>query len=258
MANRWLRNFQEMRALGFAVVLRHLGRWRTDRRVKVSLRGIGPMYLRKGDSDFNSVRQVFVYREYDLAFVPQLDARVKARYEAILAGGGRPVIADLGANVGAASLWFIKQFPQAKIAAVEPDPENFELLQKNVAPHSSITPIEAAIGSEPGFVALDTSRQSWGVRTVRAQSGVPVRTMEEVMLASGGDTPFIAKVDIEGFESELFAKNTDWIEQTFLVIVEPHDWMMPGSRTSQSFQKAMAKHDFEMFILGENILYARI
>lgn len=90
MANRWLRNFQEMRALGFAVVLRHLGRWRVDRTAKVSLRGIGPMYLRKGDSDFNSVRQVFVYHEYDLAFVPQLDARVKARYEAILAGGSRP------------------------------------------------------------------------------------------------------------------------------------------------------------------------
>lgn len=258
MESRVLKNLKEIRALGLPVFLRHLGRLRPDRKVTVKVPGVGSIHLRSGDSDFGSVRQVFVYREYDLAFVTALDARVRARYEAILAAGETPIIADIGANIGAASLWFAAQFPNAKIVAVEPDPGNFALLRQNAAGNPAITVVEAAIGAEPGYVALESSGdQSWAIRTVRAERGVPVLTMDGVIDAAGGGTPFLAKIDIEGFEAELFGSNLAWIEGYFVVIVEPHDWIMPGAFTSRSFQKAMAGHDFEMFLRGENIIYAR-
>src|SRR5688572_23149497 len=42
-------------------------------------------------------------------------------------------IVDLGANIGLATRYFCAQFRRAKVYAVEPDPENFELLTRNTA-----------------------------------------------------------------------------------------------------------------------------
>ncbi len=41
-------------------------------------------------------------------------------------------IYDVGAEIGAFSLFAAKRWPQANIFAFEPDPENFKLLQRNV------------------------------------------------------------------------------------------------------------------------------
>jgi hypothetical protein len=69
--------------------------------------------------------------------------------------------------------------------------------------------------------------------------------------------PFIAKVDIEGFEADLFSDNTDWIAKTFVVFIEPHYWMMPERGTSRSFQAAMGREDFEIYLAGEMLTYIR-
>jgi hypothetical protein len=82
--------------------------------------------------------------------------------------------------------------------------------------------------------------------------------VEDAFAASGGDTPFIVKIDIEGFEKDLFASNTAWIERCYAVIIEPHDWMLPGEMSSRTFQQAMAQHPFELYMRGENIIYARV
>lgn len=46
---------------------------------------------------------------------------------------GNPKILDGGANLGLASLYFLKLFPGACITAIEPDPICFNLLSKNLA-----------------------------------------------------------------------------------------------------------------------------
>jgi FkbM family methyltransferase len=43
-----------------------------------------------------------------------------------------PSIVDLGANIGLATLWFKRQYPRARILAVEPDPAIFACLERNV------------------------------------------------------------------------------------------------------------------------------
>ena len=40
-------------------------------------------------------------------------------------------------------------------------------------------------------------------------------------------------------------------------MIEPHDWLLPGSGTSTDFQKAMAERGFDLLISGENLLYVR-
>jgi FkbM family methyltransferase len=242
---------------GPTAVGRHFARLKKDRLAKVHVRGIGPVLVRTGDSDMAALRQVFTAREYDFTSRDPTNRRVQARYRSVLAAGGSPIIVDAGANIGAASLAFASQFPEARIVAVEPDPANAALLRRNLEGRANCRIVEAAVGAERGFVALHNDCPSWAVRTERSQSGVPVITIEDAFAQSGGDTPFIVKIDIEGFEKDLFASNTGWIERSYVVVIEPHDWMLPGEFSSRSFQEAMVRHPFEVCIRGENLLYVQ-
>ncbi|MBP7555181.1 MAG: FkbM family methyltransferase [Chitinophagaceae bacterium] len=46
--------------------------------------------------------------------------------------GGSPYIIDCGANIGLSVIYIKKMYPGAQIVAFEPDPVNFDLLNKNV------------------------------------------------------------------------------------------------------------------------------
>lgn len=248
-------NVADMRRFGPMVVTRHLARLKKSRLATIQVPNVGPLTLRAGDSDMQAVRQILVEGDYDFSGADEMSRRVRARYTSIVESGGTPIIVDAGANIGVASLALANQFPDARIVAIEPDPGNAALLRLNLAPLANCIAVEAALGAEKGFVALKPARYSWAVRTQRAASGVPVITVQDAFEASGGDTPLLVKIDIEGFEKELFARNTQWIAETYVVIVEPHDWLLPGEGSSFSFQQAMARHCFEIHIRGENLMY---
>ncbi len=251
-------NLSDMRFFGPAVVQRHLKRHAADPRMTVAVPQIGRVHIRAGESDIATLRQVFLGGEYDLSHPEHLKNRVLARYREIIAQGSTPIIADIGANIGSASLWFKQQFPGAAVVAVEPDPDNAAVLKRNLAGRPLVHVVEAAIGATAGFVALENRSSGWAVQTKRAEAGIPIVTVDDVLVQVPGGTPFIIKIDIEGFESDLFKANLDWIARAYVVMIEPHDWMLPGQMTSRAFQQAMAAHPFEMFIRGENILYVRV
>ena len=69
-----------------------------------------------------------------------------------------------------------------------------------------------------------------------------------------GVTPYIAKIDIEGFEKDLFSKNTDWITLFPIIIIELHDWLMPREGSSNNFLRSIAQHDRDFLPFGENII----
>ena len=56
--------------------------------------------------------------------------------------------------------------------------------------------------------------------------------------------PFICKIDIEGGEANLFKCNYSWLERFPLVIIELHDWLLPGESNSRNFLKAALEFDF--------------
>lgn len=69
---------------------------------------------------------------------------------------------------------------------------------------------------------------------------------------------FICNIDIEGFEDDLFARATEWIDRFALVVIEPHDWREPGRRLSGNFQREMAARPFELFVRSEVLHYLRL
>lgn len=214
--------------------------------------------VRRRNSDFATLRQTLRNREYSIA-VPAFAAQLEARCAAIVADGERPVIVDAGANIGAAALWFAHAYPAATIVAVEPDPANAALLRHNLAAIGDRhIAMEAAIGAEPGFVAIEGGDgEGWAVRTARATQGVSVVTIADAVARVEKGRLFIAKIDIEGFEEDLFTSNTGWIDEAEAVFVEPHDWMLPERRTSRAFQAEFGRRRFAMLLNGENLVYIR-
>jgi len=217
---------------------------------------IGTIHIRPRDTDADVFENIFVRRRpYDLGPFPQ-QARVVDAYRRILSSGDLPVIVDAGANVGAASRWFARAFPEAAIVAIEPDPGSAAVCRKNLIAVPRAQVIEAAIGSTPGHVEVLPAAESLGTRTVRSSSGgVRIVTVDDALHSAGEKArPFIAKIDIEGFERDLFSANTGWIAKMPVVMVEPHDWRFPGERTSAPVLKAFAASGHELLITGGDTL----
>lgn len=172
----------------------------------------------------------------------------------------RPLIIDAGANMGASVTWFATGFPHAHIVAIEPDGENFGLLRQNTY-DLDVDLRHAALGSHEGMAeVMNMGNGEWGYQTKPAEDGtVPLVSMAGIVAdkIAAGYQPFIAKIDIEGGEAELFSASTDWIDEFPLVIVELHDWMIPGQARSRTFLQAIAGRDRDFVQVGENTFSIR-
>lgn len=215
--------------------------------------------MRRRGSDFDCFRLIYQRGDYNILAIPEIRERFRRKLLSIKDSLKRPLIIDAGANIGSSAIWFSRLFPEATINAIEPDDENFALLSANVAGYLNITPIHSALGSIAGHVEiLPSVERGDAVRTKRAETGTPVVTINELCASNDDLALFLVKVDIEGFERDLFETNLDWLDQAFAVVIEPHDWMLPGQHSSKTFMQAMSSRNFEVFIVGENLLFVRV
>ncbi len=250
---------KDIRTFGPNILKVDAGRWMGSAEVTAKLRDIGVISLRPLDSDLDTFRQVYQQRQYKVA-MPDQRERLHRYYEQLLELGVVPVIIDAGANVGAAALWFSTTYPRARIVAIEPDAASAAHCRFNTVSRSNVTVVEGAIGGTPGRVAVVKSEKSWAIITERtdARAGLKVVTVRELADQAGKPSAlFIVKVDIEGFEADLFETGTEWISETAAVYIEVHDWLFPNKRTSQSMQKAMWGQGFEILLQGENMMFIR-
>lgn len=248
---------KDLLKLGLPYQARHLHR-RDDSEFRVRVKDVGEMVLRPRTADPAVVSQVFSWLQYDLTQFPQY-ARIRQAYQDILARGRRPLILDLGANNGASARWFTREYPLAHIVAVEPDPDNARICRLNTVGYP-VEVITAAIGGTPGQVELDTADMgSVSYVTTRSDEGcVPVVTVNQILADRKPEHElFIVKIDIEGFEEDLFSTDTEWVEEACVVLVEPHDWKFPDRETSRPLQQTMGRLPFHVLLSGENLVYVR-
>jgi len=212
--------------------------------------------VRRGTSDIEVVRQIWRDGQYAFPYAALTD-RLHRFATAIRARGRTPVIVDAGANIGAASLWFAREWPAARIVAVEPDAANAGMARQNCRNAPNIDIVEAAIGSAPGFARLGEEADAYAITTARADHGVPVVTIADCVARVPNGNLFAVKIDIEGFEDDLFAANTGWLDEAKLVYIEPHDHLLPDRGSSKTFQAEMGRRKFDLLIRGENLVYVR-
>lgn len=202
--------------------------------------------------DIQIIKQLFLHEDY-LIRHPNMDALLN-RYNEIIKKKERPLIIDCGSNRGFTTSFFLKLFPLAKIIAVEPDTKNIELAKYNNQ-QGDIVFLKACIGSQSGWAQIiDPNQGHWAFRTEICQNGeIPVITVNQLLEDSRDFVPLLIKIDIEGFEDNLFSCNTDWIDRFPLLIIELHDWMLPGKSTSRPFLSEMGKRNRDFIFYGENV-----
>ncbi|WP_020614757.1 FkbM family methyltransferase, partial [Sediminispirochaeta bajacaliforniensis] len=74
-----------------------------------------------------------------------------------------PIILDCGAHLGFATLYFKKDYPESRIVCFEPDPNNYEVLERNIKKNNlkNVDIVKKAVGSKNDTVkfyrAIDMS-----------------------------------------------------------------------------------------------------
>jgi FkbM family methyltransferase len=203
--------------------------------------------------DWNTTVRIFFKNELGLEGLKR-HAELKAHYDRIVASGAAPLIVDCGANIGLAARYFSETYPEADIVCIEPEAGNAGQARLN-NPREKTLVVEAAVGSSDGRCELlDPGLGNDAFRVVSSNAGkIRILSINTLLDKLGNErrVPFIAKVDIEGFESELFSANTEWIDRFPILIIELHDWMLPGTANSRNFLREIAKRDRDFIYSGE-------
>lgn len=210
----------------------------------------------RGWNDWQTTTQIFYEDDYGLEKLRRFDA-INGYYSALLGLNQTPLIIDCGGNIGLATRYFSDNYPGAKLLCVEPDARNIDLAKRNNKKSTNTQFIEAAVGSESARGQLiDPGLGNSGYRISAEPQGSTEIIDINTILGQFDSTvfrPFIVKIDIEGFEAELFSKNTDWIEKFPILIIELHDWLLPKSGSSRNFINAISKLDRDFIFYGENV-----
>ncbi len=247
---------RDVRHLGISVLGRFVTRTAPSGLQKISTR-YGSYWIRPSETDLGVIRQIYFQNSYDFSKFPQGE-RIRNHYEGLLEQGKVPVIIDAGANIGVSTRYFSTVFPEAHVFAIEPDPRTVAVCRLNTEMTPHVEVLEAALGSEIGNVMVESFEgHSWATQTSRSDNGLGIVTVSNIMNKVARGALFIVKVDIEGFESDLFQTNTKWIDDAFVVAVEPHDWMFPEKGTSQSLQSAMGSRGRDLIVSGENLVWIK-
>ena len=148
------------------------------------------------------------------------------------------VFLDVGANVGLIFIPVWRSVTAGRAVAVEPVPVNFERLAAaclaNAPTAREPTLLNIALGAEPGVLRLvkegSASTSDNAVVALAGEPGleVPVETLDATCDALGLERLDTVKIDVEGFEWEVFAGGRRTLER-FLPIVygEFNNQLMP-------------------------------
>ncbi len=138
-------------------------------------------------------------------------------------------ILDIGANIGAASIYFALAYPEARILAVEPGRDAFALLQKNIAPFGNVRAFNFGLHNKAAKVPLYRSR----VDSVTASVGksflntqefdeIQLRPVREWRQENDIARADIVKIDTEGCEVPILAEMADMLGQVRVIYLEYH------------------------------------
>ena len=198
--------------------------------------------------------QIFTHNDYDLRFLKRYDELLE-RYKHICSLNKKPLIIDCGANIGCSAMHFATTFSKSMVVSIEPEVNNFSLMKENCSGFGNIEFLHKAIGSSDGYVSINNSDDDNNAfRTSRSDDeDIEAVSVNSILQRYKELVPFIIKIDIEGFEDDLFSTNTEWIENFPLLIIETHDWMLPKQSNSHNFLKVISSQNRDFIHRGENI-----
>lgn len=196
----------------------------------------------------NARRRVFATVPIELEFPDAMAADIaevlKGEYEAGYDGEGLSIL-DIGANVGAFSIWASLRWPNSLIHAYEPNPDTFEMLARNVGRFTNVSCHEVAVYPGGTKEMMMYSRYPGdgeaGLIEYAANTYSELRQdrMVKVSVLDPGELPRcdVLKADVEGGEAAILEAMD--LSTVSLIVLEYQDM-----RNRRSIEKLLAA-DFE-------------
>ena len=211
------------------------------RRIVDRISGRSFNIITRDSDDWIQIEHIFLNEEFNLSKTGRSDC-INNLHRKMLDANVKPLIIDLGANIGLASKYFDLAYSNSHIIAVEPDGGNCLIAHKNLPVHAVLN--HAAISSRSGTGHLIATGRNVGFRVEPSPSGdVEFVTVRDLLESAKGCSPFLIKIDVEGFESDLFSENTEWIDLFPVLLIELHDWMLPGKKVTKNFLREISKRE---------------
>ncbi|MBR1580134.1 MAG: FkbM family methyltransferase [Selenomonadaceae bacterium] len=169
-------------------------------------------------------------------------------------------ILDCGGNIGASAVYFANAYPKAKITVVEPNIDNFMIMDVNTAPYENITCIQSAVWDKETHIALKGDHPA-AFQVFETDADDPnalmTTTIGKLLADSGFDSIDLLKMDIEGSEKEVFEAPDvhDWLSKVKVLTLELHDRYKRGC--SKALFRAVTEYDFLFTQRGENLFFIR-
>ncbi len=177
------------------------------------------------------------------------------------------VCLDVGANIGYFTLILARLIGQeGKVFAFEPEPHNFDLLEKNIAinGYHNITPIQKAVSNKNGKAKLFLNRVSLAGHSlatprkserqfVRDTIEIEQQTLDTFFRDYDGKVDFV-KIDVEGAElavvegmENIISKNKD------LVIITEFfpDALRSFGSTPKEFLNTLLQYGFNLYDIND-------
>jgi FkbM family methyltransferase len=184
----------------------------------------------------------------DDLYFRQIRGRFEPEFQAVCARALGPgaVGLDVGANIGATAL-IMGAYTGAggRVVAMEPGPQSFALLERNLALNgaSTVTAVNCAVSSEAGQATF-CENSAYGHLAPGAEGlQVEVRTLDQIVEGLGLTRLDLLKIDTEGFEPQVLEGAKATIERLRPVIyMELNSWALiaHGRRDPLTFLTSLA------------------
>ena len=194
-------------------------------------RSIPPLKFRRGqtwyhgkdDQPLDLFREIYVDRFYERMSVPS-----------------GAVALDIGANIGAMSLFWAEDNPDLRCHAFEPNPTCYATLRQNIEANnlsSQVSTHPEAIGGASGTMDLWTNVPSTlstaygdAPREGAKRTTVPMVTLDEVWNRLHRPHIWMLKIDVEGAEADILeAASDEVLANVSNACIEWHDNIVPGA-----------------------------
>jgi len=142
--------------------------------------------------DWLQIENIFLCEEYNLAKTAR-SHQIDMLHLKIIESGRKPLIVDIGANIGLASGYFNLKYPGSRILAIEPDNSNLELAENNVIGDCQL--VSAAVSAYQGLGNLLPTGRIVGFRVCSDPSGSVIFETVESLLRNGKGCVRTLKVD---------------------------------------------------------------
>ena len=209
----------------------------------------GPFKIKFDRRDRSITKKLILYGEYEKREIELLCSHVKH---------GDTVL-DIGANIGLYSLFLSRAVGlNGKVIAIEPDPENVEILKINLKNNKckNVKVLQMALGSkteEGDLFQIDTNRGNLSLADLNKTGRsikVPINRGDEI-LRKLNIVPDVAKIDVEGAEPDII-KGLGFLKPPIIQFEFVPEFFLGLNRNPKRFLNSLVSEGYVLNLIDSN------